>query len=70
VSTQAVQGGDIRSQEGARQFISAAAGAFDPNLAELRAQSKLLRQIVLNSGALQYLEQGIGRSVTLLRGGA
>lgn len=70
VGTQAVQGGDIRSQEGARQFISAAAGAFDPNLAELRAQSKLLRQIVLNSGALQYLEQGIGRSVTLLRGGA
>jgi hypothetical protein len=70
VSTQAVQGGDIRSQEGARQFISAAAGAFDPNLAELRAQSKLLRQIVLNSGALQYLEQGIGRSVTFLRGGA
>lgn len=70
VGQQTIQGGDIRSQEGARAFLSAAAGAFDPNLAELRAQTKLLRQIFFNSGALQYLERGIGTSVAILRGGA
>jgi hypothetical protein len=70
VASQVTQGADIRSTEGARQFLAAAAGAFDPNLAELKAQTKLLRQIVLNSGFLQYLEQGIGRSVQILRGGA
>ena len=70
VGQQTIQGGDIRSQEGARAFLSAAAGAFDPNLAELRAQTKLLRQIFLNSGALQYLERGIGTSVAILGGGA
>jgi DNA repair exonuclease SbcCD ATPase subunit len=70
VGQQTIGGGDIRTSEGARQFLQAASGAFDPNLAELRAQSKLLRQIVLNSGALQYLEQGIGSTVTFLRGGA
>lgn len=70
VGQQTIGGSDIRSSEGARQFLQAASGAFDPNLAELRAQSKLLRQIVINSGALQFLERGIGSTVTFLRGGA
>lgn len=70
VGQQTIQGGDIRSTEGARAFLSAAAGAFDPNLAELRAQTKLLQRIFINSGALQYLERGIGQSVAILRGGA
>lgn len=70
IGQQSISVGDIRSNEGANQFIQAAAGAFDPNLAELRAQSKLLRQIAVNSGALQFLERGIGSTFTFLGGGA
>lgn len=70
IGQQSIGGTDIRSTEGASQFIQAAAGAFDPNLAELRAQSKLLRQIVVNSGALRFLEQGIGSTFAFLGGGA
>lgn len=70
IGQQSIGVGDIRSTEGANQFIQAAAGAFDPNLAELRAQSRLLRQIAVNSGALQFLEQGVGSTFTFLGGGA
>ena len=70
IGQQSVSVGDIRSTEGARQFIQAAAGAFDPNLAELRTQTKLLRQAVANSGALRFLEQGIGTTIQFLGGGA
>ena len=70
IGQQSVSVGDIRSTEGARQFIQAAAGAFDPNLAELRAQTKLLRQAVANSGALRFLEQGLGTTFQFLGGGA
>ena len=70
IGQQSIGVGDLRSTDGANQFIQAAAGAFDPNLAELRAQSKLLRQIVLNSGALQFLERGVGSTFQFLGGGA
>jgi hypothetical protein len=68
IGQQSVAGADLRSTEGASQFISAAAGAFDPNLAQQRAQTKLLQKIATNSGALQFLERGIGQSVRILGG--
>jgi uncharacterized protein (DUF1501 family) len=70
IGQQSIGGADIRTQQGASQFVQAAAGAFDPNLAQQRAQTKLLQKIVDNSGALQFLERGIGQSVAILRGGA
>jgi len=70
IGQQSIGGADIRTQQGASQFIQAAAGAIDPELAQLRAQTKLLQKIVNNSGALQFLERGIGQSVAILRGGA
>jgi len=70
IGQQSISTGDLRSSQGASQFVQAAAGAFDPNLAQQRAQTKLLQKIVENSGALQYLERGIGQSVRILRGGA
>jgi len=68
IGQQSIGGADIRSTEGASQFIQAAAGAFDPNLAQQRAQTKLLQKIVENSGALQFLERGVGQSVRILGG--
>jgi phage-related protein len=70
IGQQSIGGADIRTSQGASQFVQAAAGAFDPNLAQQRAQTKLLQKIVENSGALQFLERGIGQSVAILRGGA
>jgi phage-related protein len=70
IGQQSIGGADIRTQQGASQFISAAAGAIDPELAQQRAQTKLLQKIATNSGALQFLERGIGQSVAILRGGA
>jgi hypothetical protein len=68
IGQQSIGGADIRTQQGASQFIQAAAGAIDPELAQLRSQTKLLQTIVKNSGALQYLERGIGQSVRILGG--
>lgn len=73
IGQQSVSVGDIRSTEGANAFLQAAAGALDPTavaIAEARAQTKLLRQIALNSGALQFLERGIGSTFQFLGGGA
>jgi hypothetical protein len=70
IGQQSISTGDLRSSQGASAFVQAAAGAFDPNLAQQRAQTKLLQKIATNSGALQYLERGIGQSVAILRGGA
>jgi hypothetical protein len=70
IGQQSIGGADIRTSQGASQFVQAAAGAFDPNLAQQRAQTKLLQKIATNSGALQFLERGIGQSVAILRGGA
>jgi hypothetical protein len=69
IGQQSVGGADIRTSQGASAFVQAAAGAFDPNLAQLRAQTKLLQQIFKNSGALQFLERGIGATVQFLGGG-
>jgi hypothetical protein len=66
IGQQSVSGGDLRTSQGASQFIQAAAGAFDPNLAQQRAQTKLLQKIATNSGALQFLERGIGQAVQIL----
>ena len=68
IGQQSIGGADLRTTEGASQFIQAAAGALDPNLAQQRAQTKLLQKIAANSGALQYLERGIGQSVRILGG--
>jgi len=73
IGQQSVSAGDLRSTEGASQFIQAAAGALDPAavaLAEARAQTKLLARIATNSGALQFLERGVGSTFTFLGGGA
>lgn len=71
IGQQSIGGNDIRTSQGASQFLQLAAGAFDPNLAEARAQTKLLRS---SNQALQrtaeYLELGIGRTFQFLGGGA
>ena len=50
--------GDIRSTEGAATFVRAAAGQFDPAVAELRVQSKILNTIAL----------GLARNLAALTG--
>ncbi len=70
IGQQSIGVGDLRSTEGANTFLQAAAGAFDPRLAEARAQTKLLSRIAVNSGALQFLDRGIGSTFQFLGGGA
>jgi hypothetical protein len=58
IGQQSVSSGDIRSTEGASTFVRAAAGQFDPAVAELRAQSKILNTIAL----------GLARNLAALTG--
>ena len=58
VGQQSVSGSDIRSTEGASTFIRAAAGQFDPVLAQLRVQTKILNTIAI--GIAQNLSQLTG----------
>lgn len=57
-STQAAQGADIRTDEGARNFIQALQGGFDPQLAVQRQQLKVQQRIATgleaNLGALGF----------------
>jgi hypothetical protein len=57
-STQAAQGADIRTEEGARNFIQALQGGFDPQLAVQRQQLKVQQRIAVgleaNLGALGF----------------
>jgi hypothetical protein len=58
VGQQSVSGSDIRSTEGASTFIRAAAGQFDPVVAQLRVQTKILNTIAI--GIAQNLSQLTG----------
>jgi hypothetical protein len=56
-STEAAQGADIRTEAGARNFIQAIQGGFDPQLAVARQQLKVQREIAVG---LQANLQALG----------
>jgi hypothetical protein len=56
-STEAAQGADIRTEAGARNFIQAIQGGFDPQLAVQRQQLKVQREIAVG---LQANLQALG----------